>query len=98
VVLHDVADRPDGVVERAPVGHVEVFGQRDLEVVDPLPVPQRLDQGVGEPQYQQVLDRLLAQEVVDPEHPVLRVVQAQVGVELARRGKVAAERLLDHQP
>ena len=98
VVLHDVADRPDGVVERTPVGDVEVLGHRDLEVVDPLPVPQRLEQGVGEPQHQQVLDRLLAQEVVDPEHPVLGVVAAQPGVEGAGRRQVAAERLLDHQP
>jgi hypothetical protein len=80
VVLHHVADRPDGVVERAAVGDVEVLGHRDLEVVDPLPVPQRLEQGVGEPQHEQVLDRLLAQEVVDPEHPVLGVVAAQPGI------------------
>ena len=74
VVLDDVAHGADGVVERAAVGDVEVLGHRDLEVVDPLPVPQRLEQRVGEPQHEQVLDRLLAEEVVDPEHPVLRVV------------------------
>ena len=34
VVLHHVADRPDGVVERAAVGDVEVLGHGDLEVVE----------------------------------------------------------------
>jgi len=36
-------------------------------VVDVVAVPDRLEQPVGEPEGQDVLGRLLAQEVVDPE-------------------------------
>jgi hypothetical protein len=98
VVLHDVAHGADGVVERAAVGDVEVLGHRDLEVVDPLPVPQRLEQRVGEAQHEQVLDGLLAEEVVDPEHPVLGVVLRDAFVQRFRGGQVVPERLLDDQP
>jgi hypothetical protein len=58
-------------------------------------VPERLEDAVGEAQRQDVLDRLLAQVVVDPvdllllEHAGDQRVQAAGGVE------VVAERLLD---
>ena len=68
------------------------------DVVDEVAVPHRLEQRVGEPQRHQVLDRLLAQVVIDPEH--LRLVEhlEHLRVELARRRQVVAERLLDHDP
>jgi len=49
-------------VDRERLGHV------DLYVGDVLVVPDRLEQAVGEPEGQDVVDRLLAQEVVDPVH------------------------------
>ena len=49
----------------------EGLGHVDLDVVDVLPVPDRLEQAVGESERQDVLRRLLAQEVVDPEDLVL---------------------------
>ena len=61
-------------------------------------VPDRLEQRVREAQRQQVLDRLLAQVVVDAED----VVGAEDGVdqlvELAAGGQVLAEGLLDDDP
>ncbi len=57
----------------------DLLGHRDLDVVDGDLVPQGLEQGVGEPQGQQVLHRLLAEVVVDAEDPVLG--------EDARRGR-----------
>ena len=55
------------VVEvRAPFNR-EGLGHVDLHVADVLAVPDRLEQPVGEPQGQDVVDRLLAEEVVDPE-------------------------------
>ena len=47
------------------------LGDRDLHVVDELAVPDRLEDAVREPQRQHVLDRLLAEVVVDPEHLAL---------------------------
>ena len=67
VVLDDVPDRPDLVVERPAIRDIERFGQRDLDTGDPVAVPDRLEERVGEPEIEQVLDALLAEEVVDPE-------------------------------
>jgi hypothetical protein len=45
----------------------ERLGHVDLHVGDVLAVPDRFEQAVGEPEGQDVVDRLLAEEVVDPE-------------------------------
>jgi hypothetical protein len=47
--------------DRKRLGHV------DLHVADVLAVPHRFEQAVGEPEGQDVVDRLLAEGVVDPE-------------------------------
>ena len=72
VVLHHVAQRAGLVVEPEPPFHAHGLGDGDLHMVDAAGVPQRLEEGVGEPQGDQVLDRLLAQVVVDPERPAFR--------------------------
>ena len=72
VVLDDVAGGADAVVVPGPATDPDVLGLGDLDVVDVVVVPDRLVQLVGEPQRQQVLDGLLAQVMVDPEHAVGR--------------------------
>ena len=67
-------------------------------MVDELAVPDRLEDAVREPQREHVLDRLLAEVVVDAEDLALLEVLLQLRVQLARRGEVVAERLLDDQP
>ena len=47
------------------------LGHRDLDVVDELAVPDRLEDPVREAEREHVLDRLLAEVVVDPEDLVL---------------------------
>ena len=98
VVLDDVPQRAGRLVETAPVLDPELLGHRDLNVVDVAPVPDRLEDGVGEAQGQNVLDRLLAHVVVDPED--LRFVEGLVesGVQGQGAGQVAAEGLLHQQP
>ena len=49
---------------------------RDLHVVDELPVPDRLEDAVAEAQDEHVLNRLLAEVVVDPEDLALLEVLA----------------------
>ncbi len=65
VVLHDVAQRTDLFVELAPPFDAERFGHRDLHGVDVVVVPHGLEQRVREAEDEQVLDRLLPEEVVD---------------------------------
>jgi hypothetical protein len=64
---HHVLESPDGFVELGAVLDSEPLGHIDLDVVDEVAVPDRLEQAVGEAESQDVLRGFLAQEVVDPE-------------------------------
>jgi hypothetical protein len=98
VVLQHVAGGAGLLVEGGAGADADVLGHGDLHGVDVVGVPDRLEQRVGEAQRQQVLDRLLAQVVVDPED-VLRAEDAvDQGVELLGRGEVVPERLLHDDP
>ena len=96
VVLDQVAQRARVVVVAGAAADAEVLGGGDLDVVDVVAVPDRLEHAVREPERQHVLDGLLAEVVVDPED--LRLVEhaQHLAVELARLGQLRAERLLDH--
>ena len=98
MVLDDVAGGADAVVVAGAAADADVLGHRDLHVVDVVRVPDRLEQLVGEAQREEVLDRLLAEVVVDPEDRVRREDRLDDVVELARRLEVVAERLLDDDP
>ena len=62
---------------------------------DVLAVPERLEERVGEAEEQHVVHRPLAEVVVDAEDVRLVEGAEQDRVQRARRGEVAAERLLD---
>ena len=98
VVLHDVADRAGFFVERAAALDAEVLGHGDLDALDVVAVPDRLEERVGEAEEEQVLHRPLAEIVVDPEDRLFVEVAQQDRVQLPRRREVPAERLLDDDP
>ena len=97
MVLEDVPDRTRLLVVGGAALDAEGLGDRDLDVVDELSVPDRLEDAVREPQREHVLDRFLAEVVVDAEDLLLGEVLADQGGQLARGGEVVAERLLDDQ-
>ena len=68
VILQYVADGTGLLVELAAPGHAELLGHGDLDAGDVVAVPKRLQDRVGETGVVDVLHRLLAQEVVDPEN------------------------------
>src|SRR5439155_2683104 len=69
----------------------------DLHAIDVAPVEHGLQERVGEADVQDVLDRLLAEVVVDAEDRLLREHLVQDRVELLRGREVAPEGLLhDH--
>ena len=98
MVLYDVPERANRVVERTAILDTEVLGHRDLDGLDVLSVPERLEESVREPEVHDVLDRLLPEEVVDAEQALLGDDGGQAPVQLPRRRKVGAEGLLDDQP
>ena len=66
MVRHHVAQRAGRVVKVAAMPDAEFFIDGDLDVVDMVAVPDRLEHAVGEAQYQDVLHRLLAEIMIDP--------------------------------
>src|SRR3569623_2825672 len=66
-------------------------------MIDAARIPQRLEQGFAEAQGEQVLDRFLAEIMVDPERPLLRKDRGDGAVDLAAGGEVGAERLLERE-
>ena len=67
VVLHHVAQRAGLLVVARAGADPFLLGHGDLDVVDVLLVPERLEDRVAEPHDHDVLDGLLAEVVVDPE-------------------------------
>ncbi len=81
MVGHHVAQRPGGVIEAAAVANAELFLDRDLDVVDVVAIPDRLEHAVGETQHQDVLDGFLAEVMVDPVDLLLFGDLKQFGVQ-----------------
>ena len=95
MIDHDVAQRPDRIVEVAAVLDPEVLGHRDLDGRDVVPVPDRLQHGVREPQVDDLLGPHLAEVVVDPEELGLVHVLVELFRQSVRGGQIVPERLLD---
>ena len=94
MVLHHVAHMPGLVVIAGTLLQPHRLGDGDLDMVDVAARPGALEQRVGEPQDEQVLHRLLAEIMVDPVGSAFRQDARDGIVDRPRRGKVAAERLL----
>ena len=71
MVLDHVAERAGLVIIIAAALEPDRLRDGDLDMVDVRAVPQRLEQRIGEAQSEQVLDRFLAEIMVDPEGAVL---------------------------
>ena len=80
-----VAERAGLLVEGGAALDVDRLRHVDLDVGDVVAVPDRLEQPVGEPQRQDVLRRLLAEEVIDPVDRLLVEHLVQRGVQLLAR-------------
>ena len=96
MVLEHVAQQAGLVVVAGPVLHPEGFGDGELDVVDVMAVPDRLEDQVREAEHHDVLHRVLAQIVVDPVDLVLFEIAVQLDIQFFGGGGVAAERLFQH--
>ena len=99
VVLHHVPQRAGGVIISAAAAfHAEVFGAGDLDVVDVLAVPERLEDRVRKPQHHEVLRGFLAEVVVDPVGVPFFEGGVHHFIEMTRRGEVGAEGFFNNHP
>src|SRR5215813_10751866 len=96
VVLDHVSDRSDLVVVACAFDDIDLLRRRDLNTVDEVAIPDRLEEGVAEPEGQHVLHGVLAQVVIDPID--LRLVEqlCQLLVEGSGGGGIVAQGLLDY--
>ena len=96
---HDhVAERAALLVEPRAALDRERLGHVDLDVAHVVAIPDRLEEAVREAKREDVVDRLLAQEVVDSEDLRLLEVLGDDGVEGLGRADVVPERLLADHP
>ena len=80
------------LIERDPIADIERLGHVDLHVIDEIAVPDRLEQAVGETEREDVLRRLLAEEMIDAEDLVFGEHLVQRLVERHRAFEIGAER------
>ena len=81
------------LVKADAIADIESLRHVDLHVVDEIAVPDRLEQAVAEAEGEDVLRRLLAEEMVDAEDLVLGEHFVQRVVERDRALEIGAERL-----
>src|SRR5699024_11666871 len=98
VVLDDVPCCPDTVVIAGAGTDSDVLGHGDLYVVDVVVVPDRFEHRVREPQREDVLNRFLAEVVVDAEHRIGGKHFRNDVVELPGGSEVVSERFFHHHP
>src|SRR2546422_329887 len=92
MILHDIADRTDLFIEMSTTLHSERLGHGDLHAVNIVPVPDRLEERVGEPEVEQILDRFLTQVMIDSENRRFWEGLLQNSVKCLGGDKVAAKR------
>ena len=91
VVLHHVAHGADAVVKSASSTDSFLFGHGDLDVIDEVTVPDGFPNGVRKAEVEEILNRFLAEVVVDTEEVGFVEAGVKVGDELVGGGKVVAE-------
>ena len=90
---HHVAIGAGLLVEAGALAEPQRLRHVDLHVIDEIAVPDRLEQAVGEAEREDVLRRLLAEEMVDAENLVLGEHLVQLGVQRLGALEIGAERL-----
>jgi hypothetical protein len=68
VILNHIAQGAGAIIIFPAVPDSQLFGHRNLDVVDEQPVPERFEIGVGEPEGQDILNGFLAEVVINAEN------------------------------
>src|SRR5437763_16583121 len=96
MVLHHVPDRSGLLVEASAALHAEALSHGDLHAGDVAAVPDRLQEGVGKAEEEQVLHRLLPQVTIDTEKARIWTDNVQRAVKHMQRSQVVTKCLLDN--
>ena len=81
MALNHVAQRARGFIKRRPLLHAEALRGGDLNVIDVVAIPKRLEDAVPESQHQKILNRVFPQKMIDAID--LRLVESFENVRLS---------------
>src|SRR5579885_3598555 len=95
MVLHHIANSPGLLVIRGASLQANIFGHSDLHVVHVAPVPDWLENAIGEAEDQDILDGLFPQVVIDAIDLLFAENSCYLPVQLSGRSQVVPERLFD---
>src|SRR5580658_5226663 len=82
VVLDHVPQRPTAVIIPATLSHAHLLRHADLDMIDKIPVPQRLEDMIRKPKGREILYHLLSQVMIDMIDLPLLEPPGQIPVEL----------------
>ena len=84
MVLHHVAQGACAFVKACATPYAQRFRRCDLHMIDVVRVPKRRENGISEPQYQDILGSFFTKEMIDPIGLLFRKRTAHDPVKLAR--------------
>ena len=93
MVLHHVAQLTHSVVISPPPFDPHLFRNGNLNMIDTTLIPLGIDKAIGKSQHQKVLDRLLAQVMINPVDILLIDKLSQCFIDLSRRIEAFTNRL-----
>ena len=96
VVLDHIAHRAGFVIIRAAPANPHGFGHSDLDMIDVVVVPQRLEQHIGKADRHQVLHGFLAQIVINPVNLGFGKIGGKGLIQRAGGVQIAAKRFFHH--
>ena len=95
MTLQHVADHAGGFVVRCTSLDADRFGDRHLHMIDIPAVPERLEEPVPEPKYEDILDCLFAEVMIDTIDLVFRQNAVNLFTQCARTAEIMPERFLE---
>ena len=98
MVRHHIPQRAGTLVKLAALLDADGLRNGDLNMIDVIAPPQRLEDAVREAQDHNVLDRFFAEEMIDPVDLVFGKNLQNSLVQLLGRGEIVPEGLLDDDP
>src|SRR5436190_15838912 len=97
MIRHHVTQGTGRIVVFSTQLDAECFSDRDLDVVDVIAVPYRLEHPVSKAKYEYVLNGFLAEVMIDSiDLPLFQDLQ-KIGIQFLRRSQVMTERLLENE-
>src|SRR4029453_9146333 len=96
MILNHIANGASLVVETSPTLDTEIFGHRDLDALDVVAIPKRLDKRVRKAKDHEVIHRPLSKVVVDAKNIFFSKRTKQNLIQLTRGFEVVPKRLFDN--